>query len=224
MQKTYNASQLHVGWNYFISTWICLTIISAWRKKKVTETAKPKATLLHNQKQKSFERCDSFARFLRLCLPLFDRLAIANGEKLTTLTKTYVISFARETKRNQERGSKETEPTCQVRGSWWVVDKEMVSASLNFPMHLCENEKQTLLRTNLQFRVTIIRLRLWRIKYFSLQTFLCLGKLRFSLHYSLYFSFPSKQKKNDSSPICNRLPHKGGLTRAIKTDPDHQEI
>ena len=219
MQKTYNASQLHVGWNYFISTWICLAIISVWRKKKVTETAKPNATLLHNQKQKSFERCDSFARFLRLCLPLFDRLAIANREKLTTLTKTYVISFARETKRNQERGSKETEPTCQVPGSWWVVDKEMVSASPNFPMHLCENEKQTLLRTNLQFRVTIIRLLLWRIKYFSVS-----GETSFFSPLFAILFFPIQTKKNDSSPICNRLPHKGGLTRAIKTDPDHQEI
>lgn len=93
-----------------------LPSLALGEKQKVTETAKPNATLF-NQKQKSFERCDSFARFLRLCLPLFDRLAIANREKLTTLTKTYVISFARETKRNQERGSKETEPTCQVPGS-----------------------------------------------------------------------------------------------------------
>lgn len=201
MQKTYNASQLHVGWNYFISTWICLAIISAWRKKKSHRNSKTKRhTLTQSEAKKLWEMW-----FIRaFSSPLF--ASIWPLGQLTTLTKTYVISFARETKRNQERGSKETEPTCQVPGSWWVVDKEMVSASPNFPMHLCENEKQTLLRTNLQFRVTIIRLLLWRIKYFSLQTFPCLGKLRFSLHHSLYFSFPSKRKKKRFVPYLQPSP------------------
>ena len=211
-------------------------------KKKVTETAKPNATLLHNQKQKRFERCESFARFLRLCLPLFDRLAIANREKLTTLTKTYVISFARETKRNQERGSKETEPTCQVPGSWWVVDKEMVSVSPNFPMHLCienENEKQNekwkCKMKNAKWKATIAenkftvsghhhKVASLKNKILFFTNFSVSGETSFFSPLYAKLFFPIQTKKTDSSPICNRLPHKGGLTRAIKTDPDHQEI
>lgn len=71
VQKTYNASQLHVGWNYFISACICLTIIRDWqkKKKKVTQKQQNQTPLSYTMRstEKSYERCDSFA----FSLPLF---------------------------------------------------------------------------------------------------------------------------------------------------------
>lgn len=91
VQKTYNASQLHVGWNYFISACICLTIIRDWQKKKKshTETAKPNATLLYNEKhwEKLWEMWFIRVFFASVCLYLTDWPS-RNREKLTMLTKT----------------------------------------------------------------------------------------------------------------------------------------
>lgn len=85
VQKTYNASQLHVGWNYFISACICLTIIRDWQKKKKTSHRNSKTkrhSLIQWEALRKVMRDVIHSRFLCLCLPLFDRLAIAKSRKI----------------------------------------------------------------------------------------------------------------------------------------------